>query len=145
LESAGSALLLIERVGLAPYNARRLSGHGSMASTVRIVLYQALVAVVVAAGMAPMSLDQSLAALLAGLVCVVPNAYFAWRARVERSPALLLAQGVGKLALTTALMVAVFAMAKPAPLGFFAAFIAMQLMYVAGSPGSGSKPPDRSR
>lgn len=116
-----------------------------MASTYRIVLYQAVVAAVVAAGLMPVSLDQSLAALLAGLVCVVPNAYFAWRAGVERSPALLLAQGVGKLAFAAALMIVVFAIFEPAPLGFFSTFIAMQLMYVVGSPGSGSNPPDRLR
>jgi ATP synthase protein I len=116
-----------------------------MASTYRIVLYQAVAAAVVAAGLMLVSPEQSLAALLAGLVCVVPNAYFAWRTGVERSPALLLAQGVGKLAFATALMVVVFAMLKPAPLGFFSAFIAMQLMYVVGSRGSGSNPPDRPR
>jgi len=108
-----------------------------MASSFRIVLYQACIAMVISAGFLPVDPDQSLAALLAGTVCVAPNAYFAWRAGVERSPSRLLAQGVGKLVVTMSLMAAVFATVRPAPLGFFAAFIAIQLMYVAGSMGSG--------
>jgi ATP synthase protein I len=108
-----------------------------MPSTFRIVLLQAAIALVIAVGMAPAGIDQSLAALLAGLVCVAPNGYFAWRAGRERSPARLLAHGVGKLVVTTALMAAVFATLRPAPLGFFATFIAMQLMYVVGAAGSG--------
>jgi F0F1-type ATP synthase assembly protein I len=110
-----------------------------MTSSYRIVLYQACIAVAVAAVVAPIGLDQSIAALQAGLVCAAPNVYFAWRAGVERSPARLLAQGVGKQWTTIALMAAVFAMARPAPLGFFAAFIAVQLMYVVGAArGSGT-------
>ena len=107
-----------------------------MSSSYRIVLYQAGIAVVVAACVAPTGLDQSIAALLAGLVCVAPNAYFAWRAGVERSPARLLAQGVGRQWATVALMAIVVAVARPAPLGFFAAFIAAQLMYVLGAVGA---------
>jgi ATP synthase protein I len=110
-----------------------------MPSTFRIVLLQAAIALVIAVGMTPAGIDQSLAALLAGLVCVAPNGYFAWRAGRERSPARLLALGVGKLVVTIALMVVVFATLKPAPLGFFAAFIAMQLMFVVGASGSGGQ------
>jgi ATP synthase protein I len=104
-----------------------------MAASYRIVLYQAVVAAVIAVGLVPAGLNQSLAALLAGAVCVVPNAYFAWRAGVERSPARLLAQGVGKGLTTVALMAAVFVVLRPAPLGFFAAFIAMQWVFVAAA------------
>jgi ATP synthase protein I len=104
-----------------------------MSSTYRIVLYQAGVALVVAAGMAFVSAEQSRAALIAGLVCVAPNAYFAWRSTVERSAARLLAHGVAKLIVTVSLMAASFALFKPAPLGFFAAVLLMQLMYVFGS------------
>jgi F0F1-type ATP synthase assembly protein I len=103
-----------------------------MTPTFRVVLRQAVVAAIMAAGFALVDRQQSVAALLAGMVCVAPNAYFAWRASVERSPARLLAQVVGKLAVTTASMAALFATMKPAALGFFATFIAMQLMYVAG-------------
>ena len=114
-----------------------------MPSTFRIVLLQAAIVLVIAVGMLPAGIDQSLAALLAGLVCVAPNGYFAWRAGRERSPARLLAHGVGKLVVTTALMAAVFATLKPAPLGFFAAFIAIQLMYVVGASGSGGRSSQR--
>jgi F0F1-type ATP synthase assembly protein I len=104
-----------------------------MASSYRIVLYQACSAVVVAAALAPLGIDQAVAALLAGAVAVAPNAYFAWRAETERCPERLLAQGVGKMLGTAALMVAVFASARPAPLGFFAAFIAIQVMHAVGA------------
>lgn len=75
---------------------------------------------------------QAFAALLAGAVVVVPNGYFAWRAGVERSPGRLLAHGVIRFLLTVFLMAAAFVLFAPEPLGFFSAFLLMQVMYVAG-------------
>ena len=76
--------------------------------------------------------SDAVAALMAGAVCVVPGGYFAWRALNERSPGRLLGQGVMKFLLTVTLMALVFAVMKPAPLGFFASFVAMQFAYVVG-------------
>jgi len=76
--------------------------------------------------------SQAFAALLAGAVVVVPNGYFAWRVGVERSPGRLLAHGVMRFVLTVALMALTFVVFVPAPLGFFSAFVLMQVMYVAG-------------
>jgi len=104
-----------------------------MAVAYRIVVYQAATALLIAAGLAWVSLDQGVAALLAGAVCVVPNGYYAWRISGERSPGRLLGLGVARVMVTLSLMAVAFATAKPAPLGFFVTFIAMQLMYVVGS------------
>jgi F0F1-type ATP synthase assembly protein I len=76
---------------------------------------------------------------------VVPGGYFAWRAVAERSPARLLGQGVMKFLLTITLMALVFAVFQPAPLGFFAALVLMQAMYVVGPVAFGagnSRPTD---
>lgn len=104
-----------------------------MKPATRIVAYQGAVALVMAVALAPLGRAQSLAALIAGLVVLVPNAYFAWRAGVEPSPTRLLAHGVGRSVATLVLMAAAFAVTRPAPLGFFAALIVMQLMYLVGS------------
>jgi F0F1-type ATP synthase assembly protein I len=91
-----------------------------------------MTSLVVAAGLALVDNSEALAALMAGVVCVIPGGYFAWRATVERSPARLLGQGVMKFLLTVTLMALAFAAFQPAPLGFFAAFVLMQTMYVLG-------------
>lgn len=110
----------------------------------QIVILQSMTSLVVAAAMllsdnsqaglgeASQAGGDAVAALLAGAVCVVPGGYFAWRAQNERSPGRLLGQGVMKFLLTVTLMALVFAVMKPAPLGFFASFVAMQLVYVVG-------------
>ena len=97
-----------------------------------IVMLQLMTSLVVAAGLALVDNSQAMAALLAGAVCGVPGGYFAWRATVERSPARLLGQGVMKFLLTLTLMALAFVAFRPAPLGFFAAFVLMQTMYVVG-------------
>jgi ATP synthase protein I len=104
-----------------------------MAAAFRIVLYQTATALLTAAGLAWVSLEQSAAALLAGAVCVLPNAYYTWRMSGTRSAGRLLGLGAARVLVTLTLMGLVFATAKPAALGFFAAFIAMQLMYVVGA------------
>jgi F0F1-type ATP synthase assembly protein I len=76
--------------------------------------------------------SQAFAALLAGGVVVVPNGYFAWRVAVERSPGRLLAHGMMRFVLTVVLMALTFVVFRPAPLGFFSAFVLMQGMYIAG-------------
>jgi F0F1-type ATP synthase assembly protein I len=107
-----------------------VQGNGRLPST--IVALQLATAVGVAAGLLLVDAAQAIAALLAGAVVVLPNAYFAWRAGSERSPGRLLAHGMMRFVLTVTLMAAAFAVFKPAPLGFFSAFVLMQAMYAAG-------------
>lgn len=113
-----------------------MTGSASRKLPAQIVMLQSMTSLVVAAVLLlsdnPQAGSQAVAALLAGAVCVVPGGYFAWRAQVERSPARLLGQGVMKFLLTVTSMALVFAVLKPAPLGFFASFVAMQMMYVVG-------------
>ena len=98
----------------------------------RIVLSQLLLCAIVAAGLLVWDGSQAVAALLAGVSCVVPGALYAWRVTVERSPAKLLSQGAIKFALTLALMAVCIIAFKPAAAGFFGTFALLQLMYVVG-------------
>lgn len=102
---------------------------------------QLVTALVMAAALLLIAPEQSFAALLAGLVCVVPGAFFAWRSQRERSPGRLLGQGVLKFVLTLVSMALVFAWFVPPPLGFFATFVLMQAMYVVGPLGQADQPP----
>lgn len=97
-----------------------------------IVVLQLMTSLVVAAGLSLIDNSQAWAALLAGAVCVPPAAYFAWRAQNERAPGRLLGQGLMKFVSTLTLMALAFALAQPEPLGFFSAFVLMQMMYVVG-------------
>lgn len=114
-------------------------GEDGLPLAYRIVILQVCTALLMAAGMFFLSEDQALAALLAGLVCVIPAGYYAWRVAGERSPGKLLGQGVFKFVLTLVLMALVFAWLKPPPLGFFATLVLMQLMYVVGPLGQVEK------
>lgn len=98
----------------------------------RIVTLQLLAAVVAAAGLLIWDGSQAFSALLAGFVCLVPGAVFAWRADVERSPAKLLRQGVFKFAFTLLLFAVAIAVFRPAAAGFFGTFALLQTMYVVG-------------
>jgi hypothetical protein len=75
-------------------------------------------------------LIQTVSALAAGVVCVVPGAWYAWRATRERSGARFLLQGVVKFVLTIALMALGIVLLRPAPAGFFGTFVLLQAMYV---------------
>jgi len=98
----------------------------------RIVILQLVVTLVVAMFGLLWDAEQSLAALLAGIVCVVPGGVFAWRASAEKSPRALLLQGLGKFAAPIALMAMFLIWLHPAVLGFFGTFIVLQTMYVIG-------------
>ncbi|MFU8813870.1 MAG: ATP synthase subunit I [Pseudomonadales bacterium] len=95
-----------------------------------IVMLQLTTALVVAGGLFLLDAREAESALLAGATIVIPGGYFAWRARVERSPGRLLAHGMMKFVSTVALMALSFAVFDAAPLGFFSAFVLMQAMYV---------------
>lgn len=114
-----------------------------LAVPARIVLLQACTAILLTAGFWAAGTEQGFAALLGGAVSVGPNAYFAWRSRAERDPVRLIVQGVAKLASTVSLMAVAFAIAKPAPLGFFAVFIATQAVHVVGALGTPGSTPGR--
>ena len=75
-------------------------------------------------------LEQTVSALAAGLACVIPGAWYAWRATKERSGARFLLQGVLKFMLTIALMAACIILIRPEPAGFFGTFVLLQTMYV---------------
>lgn len=94
----------------------------------RIVTLQLITVLGVAVVLLLSSRFEALSALAAGLVCVVPNGYFAWAASTARSGPRLLGQGFAKLVLVMFFMAGTFALMKPAPLGFFSAFIAVQAM-----------------
>ncbi len=119
------------------YNTRRLPGRIARALNIvplpyRIVTLQLITALGVAALLLSVSRFESLSALAAGLVCVVPNGYFAWATTNARSAPRLLGQGVAKFVLTVFFLAGTFAVMKPAPLGFFSAFIAVQAMTLMG-------------
>lgn len=98
----------------------------------RIVILQLVVTLVAASFGLLWDTGQSLAAVLAGIVCVVPGGVFAWRASTENSPRALLLQGFAKFAVTIALMAMFIIWLRPAVLGFFGTFIVLQTMYVIG-------------
>ncbi|MEZ5558536.1 MAG: ATP synthase subunit I [Pseudomonadales bacterium] len=103
-----------------------------MPLTYRIVILQLCVAVVASAGLMLMSSRQAVAGLIAGAVCVIPNALFAWQTERQRSAGRLLALGVLRFALTLLLLGIAVAAWQPAALGFFGTLVLAQLMYVAG-------------
>ena len=98
----------------------------------RIVTLQLLTALVMAGCLLIWDSSQAAGALLAGVVCVVPAGYFAWRVKVERSASRVLLQGVLKFVLTVVLMAACIVVFKPPPAGFFGTFMLLQVMYVVG-------------
>jgi ATP synthase protein I len=105
-------------------------GCKRMPLTFRIVIAQIIAVSAVAVGMSLVGIDQVHSALMGGVVSVTPTAWFAWRAGRTRVGTALVAQGAMKSVGTMLAMVLVFALFRPAPLGFFVAIVAAQLMYV---------------
>jgi len=97
------------------------------------VSLQAAAALVAAAGCWFWGGTHVLGALAAGVACVVPNGYFAWRSSRERSAARLLGAGVAKFVATVVLMALAFAMLELSPLAFFGTFVVLQLVHVVGA------------
>lgn len=96
------------------------------------MVVQLVMAVVTTLAMWFVTAEDAAAALLAGVVCVLPTAVFAWFSTKNVRAARFVGLGVLKSVVTMALMAAVFVAAKPAPLGFFVALVALQLAYVIG-------------
>ncbi|MFK0570227.1 F0F1 ATP synthase subunit I [Endozoicomonas sp.] len=100
----------------------------------RVVVAQLAVSAVLALVLLPQGITFALSALLGGLCCSLPNAYFVWRAfryRGARSAKLIVSSfyrgEAGKLVLTTAGFILVFTLVKPLePLALFGSFIAVQ-------------------
>jgi F0F1-type ATP synthase assembly protein I len=99
----------------------------------RVLVVQTLVAGLIAAMLVLLvSVAYAVAALLAGITVLIPNAYFAWRvvnldARddPERASRRLVIQGLLKQLLMLAMMVAVFIGGAPAAWPFFGTLIAL--------------------
>jgi hypothetical protein len=93
---------------------------------------QIVTALTLAVAMLPIGVDEALAALAAGFVCVPPNAYFAWataNATTVAAARRLLAQGAVRFGLTVGLMAGVIVVVAPRPLGFFVTLALMQGAY----------------
>ena len=99
----------------------------------RVVLLQLAVGMAVAGGLLIWRSGEALAALLATMVCVLPNGYFAWRAQNERSPSRVLGAGMLKFFSTVGLMILALWWWEPAPLGFLGALVVVQLTHAAGA------------
>jgi hypothetical protein len=84
-----------------------------------------------------------MAALLGGACVLLPAGYLAWRAGTVRSPQKLLVMGMGKFVSTCALLAIAMVLVKPSPLGFFAALVVAQLMYVLVPLAIGAKTRDQ--
>ncbi len=75
--------------------------------------------------------EQAVAAALGAGVCVGPTALFAWAAQRTWVAGRVLLYGVARTLAAVVLMALALALAKPAPLGFFAALGVVHLAYVA--------------
>ena len=100
----------------------------------RVVLFQLAVGLVIAGALWIWRSGEAVGAVLATGVCVLPNAYFAWRAQHERSPARVLGAGALKFFSTVGLMILALWWWRPEPVGFLGALVVMQVTHaVAGS------------
>ena len=101
-----------------------------MPLTYRMVVTQGCAVLVTAVALVPVGREEAWSALLAGAVSVTPNALFAWQSERLRSPGRLVAFGVLRFVLTLVLLGMAIALLRPAPLGFFGAFVLGQLAFV---------------
>ena len=81
--------------------------------------------------MSLVAVEQAFAALLGGLVCILPTAGFAVIATRSRKPGRVVLVGALKPMAVLGLMVLAFVVANPAPLGFFVALAVVHLAYLA--------------
>ncbi len=116
----------------------------------RVLVVQTLVAGLIAAVLVLLvSAAYAVAAILAGITVLIPNAYFAWRVvsldagdDPERASRRLVIQSVQKQLLMLALMIAAFIWGAPAPWPFFGTLIALLAVHglaaaVLGGPPRG--------
>ncbi|MGE0625111.1 MAG: hypothetical protein AB7I04_09150 [Pseudomonadales bacterium] len=74
--------------------------------------------------------EQTVSVLAAGTASVVPAAFYARRASIERSATRFLLQGVLKFVFTILMVAAAIILMKPAAAGFFGTLALLQVMYV---------------
>lgn len=98
----------------------------------RVLVVQTLFAGVIAASLLLVGQAEAVAALLAGIVVVIPNAYFAWRVVTvdadddpERVSRRLVFHGVQKQVLMLGSMVVIFVWVTPAAWPFFGTMIGL--------------------
>jgi len=114
----------------------------------RIVVVQLSTAVIASLLLGLKSAAYALGAMTAGIVVLVPSAWFAWRVATRRETdpigeaQALLANGVGRLIATGVLMGVAIGWLEPEPFAFFGTLIAMQFVYWVVPLWSG---PPRSR
>ena len=121
------------RVSESDFGARKRIIERSVPLAFRVVAAQGVLAVTLPMMFLLVSRAHALSSLLAGIVMIAPNAFFAWRVAVdvpagqEMSAARrLMASAIAKQLATVALLIVAFAAFRPEPLGFFATMIAMQ-------------------
>lgn len=97
----------------------------------RIVIVQLAAALAATLSMSLVAVEQAIAAVLGGLVCIVPTAGFAVVASRSEKPGRVVLVGALKPMAVMGLMVLAFVLANPAPLGFFVSLAAVHLAYLA--------------
>ncbi|MDY6890631.1 MAG: ATP synthase subunit I [Pseudomonadota bacterium] len=101
----------------------------------RILLHQAALILCVSAACLLLGVTQAYSALLGGLLYLLPNLYFAWRAlrrqgtdSAQRIVIRMYASEIGKMTLAVALFSATFQLVQPlSPFPLFGTFILLQL------------------
>ena len=115
------------------FNWRRAVGSKGAASdglVDAIVVAQVAIAGALVCLLALLAAQQAAAAALGAAACILPTALFARAATNQRSGGRLLAYGLAKSIAILGLMALCFVLARPEPLGFIAAVVAVHLAYV---------------
>ena len=121
----------------AASNTHPTHAHLAQPRIYRVIIAQLLVSASLFVILQPMGMTAALSALLGGLCCAVPNAYFvkqAFRYRGARSAKLITYSfyrgEAGKLVLTAAAFMLVFTLVKPLnPLALLGAFMLVQVVH----------------
>ena len=124
------------RVSESDFGARNRIIERSVPLPFRVVAVQGVLAVALTLVFLLLSRAHAMSSLLAGVVMIAPNVFFAWRVAVnvpagqEMSAARrLVGSGIAKSLVTLALLIVVFARYRPEPFAFFATMILMQGVY----------------
>lgn len=123
-----------DEAGQAPA-ARSRHGRRSFGGFMRIFAYQAALVLLVSAACLLLGTVEAYSALLGGLLYLLPNLYFTWRALGNRHDSSarhvlvsMYASEIGKMMLAVALFSATFLLVRPlSPFSLFGTFILLQL------------------
>ena len=105
-------------------------GAGSDGLVKAIVVVQIAIAGALVCLMAVVAVEQAMGAALGAAACIAPTALFARVAVKQRDGRQLLVFGLAKSMAIVVLMVLCFVAARPEPLGFIVAVVAVHLAYV---------------